>query len=178
MAKLIHTSTPCNKIKVAQKPTKPQQLGVAASIEYIIIVNLLHIHTLIFPVPSRGVQWSGRRHGSGCAITDDSSCVRCVSIAVFDLVLTDNVGYCYIRALYTERSSIFYYKQRRYIVLLKCPTTKWVTGYILLCVCVYLGMLRWFTHFSTGKCIHTCSLHGCGTELIVYCSVTLSGIAT
>ena len=48
---------------------------------------------------------------------------------------------------------------------------------ILLCVCMYLGMLRWFTHFCTGKCIRMCSLHGCGTELIVYCSVSLSGIA-
>ena len=63
-----------------------------------------------------------------------------------------------------------------YIILLKCPTTKWVTR--LLCVCVYLGMLRWFTHFSTGKSICMYSLHGCGTELIVYCSVSLSSIAT
>ena len=52
------------------------------------------------------------------------------------------------------------------------------SGYILLCVCVYLGMLRWFTHFSTGKCIRISSLHGCGTELILYCSISLSGIAT
>ena len=60
------------------------------------IVNLLNIHTLIFPVSIREVKWSGRRHRSRCAITDDSSCVRCVSMAVFDLVLTENVGYCYI----------------------------------------------------------------------------------
>ena len=56
------------------------------------------------------------------------------------------------------------------VVLLKCPTTKWFAGYVLLCVCVYLGMLRRFTHFSTGKCIRMSSLHGCGTELIVYCT--------
>ena len=94
MAKLTHPSSPpCNKIKLAQKLTNPQKLGVAASI---IIVNLLNNPTLIFPVSIRGVQWSGRRHGSRCATTDDSSCVRCVSIAVFDLVLTENVGYCYI----------------------------------------------------------------------------------
>ena len=95
MAKLTHTSSPRNKIRVTQKPTNPRKLGVAASI----VLNLLNIHTLIFPVSSRGVQWSGRRHGSRCAITDDSSCVRCVTMAVFDLVLTKNVGYCYIRAL-------------------------------------------------------------------------------
>ena len=42
---------------------------------------------------------------------------------------------------------------------------------------MYLGMLRWFTHFCTGKCIRMSGLHGCGTELILYCSVSLSGIA-
>ena len=143
---------------------------------WLLLENLLNIHTLIFPVSSRGVQWSWWRHESRCVITDDSSRVRCVSIAVY-LVLTENVGYC-IFGHSKQREVVHSTTSREGSILLKCPTIKWVTGYILICVCVYLGMLRWFTHFSTGKCIRMSSLHGCGTELIVYCSVSLSGIAT
>ena len=94
---------------------------------------------------------------------------------MFDLVLTEKLviailGYSKPREVVHSTTS----REGSSTVL-----QKWVTGsgYIFLCVCVYLGMLRWFTHFSTGKCIRMCSLQDCGTELIVYCSVFLSCIA-
>ena len=53
----------------------------------------------------------------------------------------------------------------------------WIYNIIIIMFVCIQGLLS-SVSYSTGKCILMSSLHGCGTELIVYCSVSLNGIAS